>query len=275
MRYKTQLAFILALLGGIFLAIGYVNPYGSNIVLSELVLQLSGSRGSFTLGFSIYEIVNFAMRLIPNYLFQIFFGIMLYRHFCTASIYVFSRHPQRLRWYFGEAFSLGVIVLFYEVVLLVTVIIVTAVRNQIQMDLAGIILLVYHFILQSTWLYCMTLAINLIAVKGGSSFSFLVVMGIQICCITLLGCVEAVDKIGGIYFAQELLKLNPIAHMVVGWHQSNMDIIAHVLKPPYKALELNTSVLLYVVFDIMVLLVGAVLVKKHDLLISDSEEGGS
>lgn len=37
---------LLAVAGGIFLSIMYVNPYNGSITLSELVLQLSGSRGT-------------------------------------------------------------------------------------------------------------------------------------------------------------------------------------------------------------------------------------
>ena len=53
MKHK-EITFLL-LMGfccGSLLAFTYINPYNGQITLSELILQLSGSRGEFSLGFS-------------------------------------------------------------------------------------------------------------------------------------------------------------------------------------------------------------------------------
>ena len=75
---------MLAVMGGIMLAIGYVNPYAGIISLSELILQLSGSRGDLALGFSINELLSFVMHMIPDFVFEICFGTIIYQHLCTA-----------------------------------------------------------------------------------------------------------------------------------------------------------------------------------------------
>ena len=91
-KYQNGSIYLLAVMAGIFLSISYVNPYEGKIFLSELVLQLSGSRGEFVLNYkNALELVEVAMRLLPCVIMEVFLGIALYWHFCTASVYVFSR----------------------------------------------------------------------------------------------------------------------------------------------------------------------------------------
>lgn len=274
MKYKVRVALALAVFGGVLTAVAYVNPYSGTIQLSELVLQLSGSRGEFALDFSMPQLVSLMMRMIPSYVFEIYFGTALYRHFCTASTYVFSRYPKRLHWYFGEALSMGITVFLYQIVLLATVVLTTVLRYQLQIDGAGIILLAYHFVLHAAWLFSMTLSVNLLAIWVGSSNSFLAVVGVQIICITLLGFVDTLRRHpDATAFQEALLKLNPMAHLVLGWHRSDFESVNQVLNPPYPGLDLNHSLLFMIVFCGVILLSGAAFVKRHDLLISDSETG--
>ena len=44
------------------------------------------------------DIPEILTRFLPLLLFQIFYGTMIYRHFCTASIYYFSRKTKRVPW---------------------------------------------------------------------------------------------------------------------------------------------------------------------------------
>ena len=264
----------LAIFGGVYLAVAYVNPYGGSIPLSELVLQLSGSRGKFELGASIMAMVDFSMRMIPGYIFQVFFGIVLYRQFCTASIYVFSRCPRRMHWYLGEVLPIGVAVLLYQFLSLATIVIVTLFRYQLVVDYAGIILLVYHFLIQSAWIYAMTLGINLLAILIGSNSSFLGLVGFQMISTTLLASVDRIREWFSSAGLQEFfLRVNPVSHLVLGWHHSNIEKVNQVLAPPYWGLDLNRSLLYVLVLLGLVLFLGSILVKKHDLIISDIEKG--
>ena len=92
MKHK-EITFLL-LMGfccGSLLAFTYINPYNGQITLSELILQLSGSRGEFSLGFSsLPELLSFSSKLLPTFLFELYVGTSLYQHFCTASVYIFS-----------------------------------------------------------------------------------------------------------------------------------------------------------------------------------------
>ncbi len=274
MKYRLILTVGLALGGGILLAVAYVNPYDSKIALSELVLQLSGSRGEFPLGLSMPELVSLIMRMLPNYIFQIYFGTAFYRRFCTASIYVFSRYPKRLNWYYGEALSLIATISLYQIILLATVIMSTALRYRLQADEPGFYLLFCHFVLNTFWLYAMTLSINLLAIWLGSSRAFMIVLGFQVICITLLGCVSAIEKLFD-EVAENVMIFNPISRLILGWQNSRNQAVNQVLHSPYPDIELRHSFLLIFAVGSAILLFGGILVRNHDLITSNSETEAS
>ena len=55
---------LLAIPFGVWLSFAYINPYGGTITLSELVLQLSGARGTFALGLNLSELLDLTLRLV-------------------------------------------------------------------------------------------------------------------------------------------------------------------------------------------------------------------
>ena len=274
-KYGTQVLIFSAIVWGSLIALIYVNPYSGVIMLSEFVLQLSGSRGEFVLGFSLSELVSFAMRMVPYFIFEAYFGVAFYQHFCTASVYVFSRYPNRIRWYFREIAAVGAGAGLYQILLLGTLILITALRYQIQMDSAGIMLFFYHFLIYFIWFYTMTVLVNLLAVRFGSNRSFFIVFGVQISCIALLGCAGIAErKAGNAKIPINLwLKVNPISHLVLGWQESNINAVNLVLNQHYKGLNLNRSLLLCLLICVVIILLGTIMVSKHDFLISNAEVG--
>ena len=142
-----------ALLFGVWLSIAYVNPYENTMSLSYLVMQLSGARGNFTMGLNMSELLAFTLRLVPTLVFQACAGISLYRHYCTASVYIFSRIPNRLRWYGREARALAVQALLYQGLILGAVIVTAVIRWEVVplaaaglslADLVGVDLRLHH-----------------------------------------------------------------------------------------------------------------------------------
>lgn len=277
-KHQNRMVFLLGILFGILLSVGYVNPYGGEINLSELVLQLSGSRGEFALGLSAEQLVTFAMKMTPVWIMEAYLGIALYRHFCTASIYVFSRCPNRGKWYWKEMFYIGCNVFFFQSVLVISAIITTNVRYQIQCDRVGMGLAVYHILIHSLWMYAAIVLINLLSLKMGSSMSFMIVMIIQAAGIATLGFVKALERLGDEKMAigRMLLRWNPISHLVLGWQNSYSQSIQNVLENTMKTTEvgyLESSLLILLLGNICILIIGAVVIKKYDLLISDAEMG--
>ena len=89
------------ILSGGILSIVFINPYDGRILVSEAILQLSGSSGAFPPP-AFKDLISFTIRMIPDYMFELYIGIELYRHFVQQSVYVFSRTPNRSRWYIRE-----------------------------------------------------------------------------------------------------------------------------------------------------------------------------
>lgn len=272
MEYKYRLLLVLAIVSGVYLSAIYINPHGGVITLSEMILQLSGSRGSFVLGFSYSELASFVMRLFPTFLFELYAGIMLYQHFCTASIYVFSRYPYRMKWYISEVCQLGGKVCIFNMVLLVSAIFISSGRYEVQINYAGMVLVFYHFFIHSLWVYIMALSVNLLAIYLGSSNTFVLVISSQLVGTVLLNLIDLLVR----YFDNRLsykvfLIWNPIAHLVLGWHNSNMEMVNKVLVSPYMQTDLNNSLIMFALFGIIVTLIGSVIIKNHDLLVSDLE----
>ncbi|MDR2043410.1 MAG: hypothetical protein LBQ15_03405 [Clostridium sp.] len=274
-KYKLSFILFWGGAGGILLAISFVNPYGGKISLSEFVLQLSGSRGEFALGLSMPELVSLITRMLPMYIFQVYFGTVLYRHFCTASIYVFSRYPKRVRWYLRETLWVGILACLFQIVILATASFLTVIRFQLRMDWAGIVLLAYHFLIHTAWLSAMTLSVNLLAISIGSSASFMMVISFQVICITLLGCVGTFQRYLDVTaFSEIFLVLNPISHLVLGWQSSKNGAMNQALHSPYSVLDLNHSVLFTLFLSVVITLWGVGFIKNHDFLTADLEMGG-
>lgn len=261
-KYQNYTIYLAAVMAGIFLSVSYVNPYEGNIFLSELVLQLSGSRGDFVLNYSnAMELVELAVRLMPGVIMEVFLGIALYRHFCTASVYVFSRCTDRGKWYWKEMLSVGIDVVIFQGIVMAAVIVTASLRYQVQVDVPGVYLLAYHLALHALWGYFMVVLINLIAIKFGSSLSFTAAMAMQSIFIVLLGAGEMA------------MRINPIARLVLGWQRSFVPEVDSIQTSAYGNFYLEESLLFLAVINIVILIIGAVIVKKHDLLISDSEIG--
>lgn len=267
--WKLPLA---ALLSGVYLSLMYVRPYNGVTTLSEMVFQLSGSRGDLMLGLSLMELTRFALHLFPAFVFEMFAGIMLYRHFCTASIYVFSRCPQRMKWYASEILNLSGSVCIFNILLLAGAVLTSACRYEVQADGAGIRLLIYHFLIYSLWTYTAALLINLAALHFGSSTGYMAVALVQLIFIMLLSFADFLARHSGSGSSfEKLLVWNPIAHLILGWHKGSPAVGDH---PPYlQDISLGHSVVVFLAIGLVVTFAGAVIIKKHDLLVSDIETG--
>lgn len=259
----------IAVLGGCFLSITYVNPYHHTISLAELVLQLSGSRGNIPMDFSMNELLLLTMRMVPDYLMEMYLGTMLYKHFCTASVYVFSRYPKRVKWYFREACFISLRVLLYQVILISAVVLMSSYRVRVIYDMTGIVLLLYHCVLKYIWILCVVVCINLLAIFWGSDRAFLTITGLQIFLISTLGAVGHLEK----EVRGRWLWWNPMARMVIGWQDSCLSLLEGALNPPFSGLKMEDSIILLAAQCMIILIIGAISINRYDLLWSNAEEG--
>ena len=156
--------------------------------------------------------------------------------------------------------------------LLVVTILTTASRYRLQIDSAGIVLMTYHFLIHSLWVYLMTLLVNLLAIYFGSSTAYAFVISAQIVCIVLLNLMDLLVKhYGGKLSYENVIIWDPIAHLVLGWHSSNMEIVNQVLTSSYMQVDLKCSLIIFLLFGMITTFVGGVIIKEYDLLVTDLE----
>lgn len=66
---------LIGILSGICISLGFIRPFDGVITLSELVLQLSGSRGELSMSCNLVELIGFMLRMMPNYIMILVLGI--------------------------------------------------------------------------------------------------------------------------------------------------------------------------------------------------------
>lgn len=262
MKSRTCGVFVISILSGIFLSVMFVNPYTNKLSITNLVLQLSGSRGELPLGVSLPELVSFSMRLIPEWIFECYFGVSLYKHFCVASIYVFSRQPNRTRWYLREFLKIGLFTIAFQLLLLLSVVFTTMLRYQLHIDETGVLYIFVHLFVRTLWTFSMTALINLVAIFKGSGGSFGGIVGMQGVLIVLLKIVK---------IAPNIIKWNPIAWLVLGWQNCGFQFLASSFDPVYSGFLLEDSIMRVSILCVSLVAIGAIVINKHSLLVLNTE----
>lgn len=243
------------------------------ISLSDIIFQFSFLKEFIQTPY----IVDIALRFLPYFVFQMLFGTFIYQHFCSASIYYFSRCGNRITWLLREALSLYCNTLVYLSCLIAGGVITARVTHTVIFDIESLVLLFYYLLIYSFWLYLTALLINVLAVKFNSSTAFIMTAGIETACIFLLTLWEKILPLDNSKFAGRnliLFKLNPISHLVLSWHSSfyeKLNIKINIYSISY---DLNLSAALFMVLSILVTVVGCIIVRRKELIVSNNETGG-
>jgi hypothetical protein len=220
--------------------------------------------------------IMLTLDMMAFFLFQVMFGVKIYRHFCTASIYYFSRCPYRIRWFIREAASLGVLAFIYSSVLLATEMVVAGRVMDIQWDKEFWALVVYEAVAFTLWLLLTTLAINVVAMRYASVVGFAVTFGLQMAGVTLLLLFDRIlplDPGPALQRNAALLKLNPIANLVLCWHSSSVESLDAHINQFQISFDLLGSLYYYGLLLILVVILGCILVKKQEFLMENTETG--
>ena len=107
MRYYTRFLLVGAA-SGFFCVFNYAKN-GMAQTLADIVMLFGFSSADCQLN----QIMEGTYWYMPLFLFQIFYGSYIYRHFCSASIYFFSRCCSRTRWFLKEALTLYLFAVVY------------------------------------------------------------------------------------------------------------------------------------------------------------------
>lgn len=288
---KYYLKFLgIAMLFGVLKTVSFLNGALYYSVVRDGSVSLTYLVVSFGLGapgFQTTSLLNMTLDMLPLFLFQLLFGTFLYHHFCTASVYFFSRQPKRIGWFLGQAKNLFISAFLYTLTMITTGICTTALLYPIRWDRASILLLAYYLIIYTLWLFGTSLTINLVAIKVGSDVSYGMVGGLQLMLVSSLLFWEnafSSEEVSQAIRSERLLQLNPISHLVLGWHSSFLSdvdgaIDQFQLDVTFASFQidfdLNCSVLLFFLLSAVLLLVGCRIIQTQELIVNNMETGGA
>ena len=267
MKYYLKLLG-LSVLFGMFCFYGS-DTFGTDIRLSELIMYPA----FFSADFYPQFIMSITHWFVPLLTFQILFGTYIYRHFCSASVYYFSRNKNRIKWYLQETAKLYVFVLCYLGGMLLSGIAITAMQRPIIFDNASIGILLYYLLIHSLYLFVTTLGINILSIRFSGITAFGVVEGINLSAIaifTLLGSV--IDEIELIQKHSWIFKVNPFAHLVFTIHSSRIKVINTVINIKGIQFDLNVSVIFFAILVTCTMFLGGVGVNQCEFLTNSKEE---
>ena len=148
--------------------------------------------------------------------------------------------------------------------------------------------MVYYLTINTLWLFLAVLTINLVAIKLGSNTSFTIIGCFQLICLSSLLLWKNVfqqEDSSQVLFYGRIFQLNPISHLVLGWHSSFLTDIDNIINhyqldvtfamPLQFSFDLNYSVLAFLFLSAVLLAVGCKVIHTQDLIINNHETGGT
>lgn len=198
----------------------------------------------------------------PLLFFQAFFGSYIYRHFCTASIYFFSRYTKRTRWLFKEILRLFLFCCLYLFVMLISGLVVCSLVSKVKIDASIWKMFCYYMVIYSLYLFVVTLGINLLSIVFNSNIGFIVVEGINLFFIAAFAIAGNLFAPEGVILEQYewIIKINPFYYLIFSMRNSNNDYLI--------------SMLLFMGIAALLLWCSFFVVNKHNFIESNQETGG-
>ena len=228
---------------------------------------------------------------LPLLLFQIFYGTMIYRHFCTASVYYFSRKTNRVQWFLPECGMLLLYALAYTAVLLGSGFGIVAAFGKFQWNEGALPLLVYYLVLHALFLFFTTLAVNVLSILLTGNAAFLIVEAVCLVNVAIYSVLEPISRNAAGYeppafvtpgyvepnFLSDwiwAIRPNFIANLNLALHNKGAGVPEGLINLKDLDFGLNGSVVYFLALSVLVLLAGCVIVAKHSFIESNKETGG-
>lgn len=262
--------YLVAIIFGV-LQVLYYFRVGNKMLFSELIFISSFYKPDFFMPVAIDMFLDY----IPFFIMQILFGTYLYRHFCSGSIYYFSRCKSRVRWFLEEAVKLYGYIILYILAMLLSRIIFCELSFGINYNPGSLNLFIDFFVIYSLWLFITTLLINLIAIGIGSQNSVVIMSGIQGILIFLIQIFDKLlpfDHNPNLY--GKLLQINPMSHLVMSWHSSKIDMVNNIGNVLGISFPFSKTILYFGMSSIILIFIGGMIIKRTQFIVVNKETGG-
>lgn len=215
---------------------------------------------------------EFMFQYMPLFIFQILFSVYIYKHFCSASIYYFSRNINRIYWFLKEAGKMFVNAVIYLAIICITQIIFICFFSSITINVSAVIIAVYYILIYALFLLATTLAINVFSIIFSSNVGFITVQSVMLLFISVFFMLGNYIEDGVITEKMELLlKGNMIANLIFSIHSSKIEKVDELIHMQDIHFDLNFSILYYLILSVGVLILGCYVVEKHEFIINSKE----
>lgn len=207
-----------------------------------------------------------ALAYVPLLFFHVFWGVFIYRHFCTAGIYFFSRNESRVKWFLTEALKLYAASVIYVAVFAFAACMTSTFFSGTGIMASGVKEAAGYIILYSGALYMVTLAINVLAMPFGSQVSFAIAEGVSLLFMTTflvtgdifsaeLEIISGADTLEWELLSgtgKVMITINPYSYLVSGIYNSQVNEYL--------------GIVIYACVSAAFLVLGCVLSSKHEFL---------
>lgn len=215
---------------------------------------------------------EFMFQYMPLFIFQILFSVYIYKHFCSASIYYFSRNINRIYWFLKEAGKMFVNAVIYLAIICITQIIFICFFSSITINVSAVIIAVYYILIYALFLLATTLAINVFSIIFSSNVGFITVQSVMLLFISVFFMLGNYIEDGVITEKMALLlKSNMIANLIFSIHSSKIEKVDELIHMQDIHFDLNFSILYYLILSVGVLILGCYVVEKHEFIINSKE----
>ncbi|SFR81680.1 hypothetical protein [Anaeromicropila populeti] len=261
---------VLAIVMGILQTLFYSRT-NVPILFSDLIFVLSFYKPIFY----ITAIMEMVAKLIPAFLFQIIYGTYIYRHFCSAGIYFFSRCSNRRKWFLKEALKLYGYSVLYLFTMTSASTAFCLINFEVHFDKGSLYLVICFLIIYSLWYYIAALSINIIAIVAGSQYSFVIIAGVQLILTLMLTIFDTwMPFENNVPMNKIILQLNPISHLVISWHSSKLAYINKLINTWNINFSFNISFAYLGLIALISTVVGINIINNKQFIITNNETGG-
>lgn len=260
--YCIALALICGLLHGIWIM--------SSADVSAMTILTDYSLGRFEI--TATGLVELTISFFPFILFQIVEGVNVFKYFCVAGIYVFSRCKKRNVWFLREAAKMLLTAFSYSIVWFGSGLLIAQIRGELAVEPDFWCIFIYQIVIMTLWLFFITLLINLLAIWFGSYPGTCAGIVLQLLCVGILllwdenGILSLRPDADGLLTHIFLLKCNPVAHLFLAWHSvANPELNAY-LEVYQIDLQLYESVIYMGALVLLALIAGCILIRRVDFI---------
>ena len=187
-------------------------------------------------------------------IFNLLFGSYIYRDLYENTVYIFVRQKNRVAWLWKRAAGLLLYTMFFHVLYTGMIFGLCLNFSKYEMDKLAIEIFFITYVMLVLYTYWITLIINLLAIRMGETFAFIITyIG------TLLLSVLAIthEKIPVLKEFPVLLKFNPVAAMALHWENGVEEAALHMVY--------------FVILIVLTLVIGSLVMQRVDIGLENKE----